>query len=112
MKADEDNLMFLDHIAGALENILNYTSGFNEEKFYNNKLVQDGTIRNFEIAGEATKRLSNDFREKQNHIPWKKLSAFRDLLIHGYAEVDTVFSHTPHLLKQIRELINQLENEN
>jgi uncharacterized protein with HEPN domain len=31
-----------------------------QETFMNTRLIQDGVIRNFEIIGEATKRLSEE----------------------------------------------------
>lgn len=51
-------------------------------------LVQDGVIRQLEIIGEATKRLSLELREKNSDIPWQDIAGMRDKLIHGYFGVD------------------------
>jgi len=45
-------------------------------------------IRNFEIIGEATKKLNDDFRAKYTAIEWKKIAGMRDKLIHDYIGVD------------------------
>jgi uncharacterized protein with HEPN domain len=45
-------------------------------------------IRNFEIIGEATKKLNDDFRAKYSEIEWKKIAGMRDKLIHDYIGVD------------------------
>lgn len=51
-------------------------------------LVQDGVIRQLEIIGEATKRLSLELREKNSDVPWQDIAGMRDKLIHGYFGVD------------------------
>lgn len=51
-------------------------------------MIQDSVIRNFEIIGEATKKLNDDFRVKYAEIEWKKIAGMRDKLIHDYFGVD------------------------
>lgn len=51
-------------------------------------MIQDAVIRNFEIIGEATKKLNDDFRAKYPEIEWKKIAGMRDKLIHDYIGVD------------------------
>ncbi|WP_216905054.1 HepT-like ribonuclease domain-containing protein [Synechococcus sp. CCY 9618] len=38
--------------------------------------------------GEASKRLSLDFRNHQSDVPWRAVAGMRDLLIHAYDRVD------------------------
>jgi uncharacterized protein with HEPN domain len=40
------------------------------------------------IIGEATKRLSREFRESHPHIPWKDMTGLRDVVVHDYDEID------------------------
>ena len=41
-----------------------------------------------EILGEAAKGVSEDTRSSHPEIPWAKMAATRDRLIHGYFSVD------------------------
>ncbi|MDQ1255263.1 MAG: hypothetical protein QG646_4542 [Euryarchaeota archaeon] len=50
--------VYLCHILDSIERIEEYTEGMEKEDFSSNNLVQDGTIRQIEIIGEATKNLS------------------------------------------------------
>ncbi len=51
-------------------------------------MVQDAVIRNYEIIGEATKNLSEEFRNNHPEIDWRGLAGFRDVLIHQYFGID------------------------
>lgn len=41
-------------------------------------------VRNLEIIGEATKRLSPEVRERYPVAPWSSMAGVRDRLIHHY----------------------------
>lgn len=40
------------------------------------------------IMGEATKRLSDEFREKHSDLPWREVAGLRDRLVHDYKNID------------------------
>ena len=58
------------------------------EAFLADWLLQDAAIRNFEIVGEAVKRVSPALQAAHPEIPWPDLAGFRDVLIHQYFRVD------------------------
>ncbi|HUV79609.1 MAG TPA: HepT-like ribonuclease domain-containing protein [Candidatus Bathyarchaeia archaeon] len=66
MKGDT---VYLRHILDAISRIEEYTEGVDDEDFMDDNLVQAGVMREIEIIGEATKRLSQEFREKYPDIP-------------------------------------------
>jgi uncharacterized protein with HEPN domain len=84
----KDDTVYTDHILVSIKNIIEYTKGISKKDFKKNTLIQDAVIRNFEIIGEATKKVSNDFKKVNYEIPWKEMSGMRDKLIHDYIGVD------------------------
>lgn len=51
-------------------------------------MMQDAIIRNLEIIGEAVSKLSDEIKNSNIDIPWRKISGLRNRLIHGYVSVD------------------------
>ncbi|MCL5666494.1 MAG: DUF86 domain-containing protein [Patescibacteria group bacterium] len=74
----------LDNI-GILEKFL---SGVGKDAFFSDLEKQFAAARALEIIGEASAKLSEDFRTKHPEIDWRGLKSMRNLLIHEYAYVD------------------------
>ena len=83
----KDERLYLSNIQECIERIEEYTKGGKEE-FMATKIIQDAVIRNFEIIGEATKRLSPELRSKYSDVPWQQMAGLRDVLIHDYLKVN------------------------
>lgn len=75
---------FLRDIQEAVRRIQAYTAEMTYESFLVDTKTQDAVIRNLEIIGEATKRLSKALRVEHDAIPWKSMAGVRDRLIHHY----------------------------
>jgi len=103
----KDDFVIVEHILESINKIEKYVDGLSVNDFVDNELVQDAVIRNFEIIGEATKNLSNDFRERYPNIPWKQMAGMRDILIHDYLGID-IYSVWGTIEKNIPSLKQQL----
>lgn len=80
--------LYLQHILDAINRIESYLEGVGREAFDTTPLIQDGVIRQLEMIGEATKRLSRELRGEAPDIPWRKIAGMRDKLTHDYMGVD------------------------
>lgn len=62
------------------------------------------------MIGEATKRLSPNFRNAHLHIPWKDIAGMRDILAHQYDRVnlDTLWDVIQNDVPELIELITPL----
>ena len=82
-----DAVHLLD-IVTAARLALDFAKGLNRLQFQHDLKTQASVIREIEIIGEATKRLSAEFREAHPQIPWQDIAGMRDVLIHAYDKVD------------------------
>ncbi len=109
------NREFLDYIEDILdamekaEIIIKETT---HEIFLQDFRINFAVVRALEIIGEATKRLSADFREQYPEIPWKDMAGMRDRIIHGYDNVDleivwdTVKKEIPGIKSLIQNILS------
>jgi uncharacterized protein with HEPN domain len=108
-----DNRLYLSNIKECIERIESYTSE-GREAFMQTPMIQDAVIRNFEIIGEATKRLSAELRISYPKIQWQQIAGFRDVLIHDYLKVNlnliwgVVEKNLPELKATVEEILQNM----
>jgi uncharacterized protein with HEPN domain len=81
-------LQYLDDILEAIRNIEEDTSDISFDEFVADRRRKDAVIRNFEIIGEATKKLPDDLKARNPAVAWKQIAGLRDVIAHGYFRVD------------------------
>ncbi|QUH26148.1 DUF86 domain-containing protein [Serpentinicella alkaliphila] len=108
----KDDKIYLIHIIESIRSIESYIEP-GESEFFRSKLIQDAVIRNLEIIGEATKRISKELRLKEYDIPWKEMAGLRDVLIHDYfgVDLDILWNVVRKELPRIHILIQSLIEE-
>jgi len=79
---------FLGHILIEANFILESCQGLNKEQLVNDPTLKRAVVRSLEIIGEATKNLSDEFKQQHSEIPWRQMAGMRDKLIHAYFGVD------------------------
>jgi uncharacterized protein with HEPN domain len=110
----KDDLVFIEHILLCIDKIQEYTKNLNSQEFNKNELIQDAVIRNIEIIGEATKKISKDLKSQYPEIPWKEMSGMRDKLIHDYfgIDVDVVWNTVNEDIPYLKSLIENIDKIN
>jgi uncharacterized protein with HEPN domain len=112
-----DVRLYLDDIFDAVEKIENYVNGFTFEDFSEDSKTVDAIVRNFEVIGEATKRVPSETKEKYPQIPWKMMAGTRDKLIHEYFGVNlqvlwkAVKEDLPPLKHSLKQILLEIDDK-
>lgn len=100
-----DSLRLL-HIKEACERLMSY---FPEEQvpLLDEKSIEFfGAVKNLEIIGEASYKLSKEFIEMHPETDWRAMIAMRHIMVHGYYQL------SPRIVKEIIETeIKLLHNQ-
>lgn len=78
--------------------------------FEQNELVQVWCVRYLQIIGEAARALPEEVRALAPEVPWPKILGMRNVLVHGYFDIDTeiVWGTVQHDLPALRPAIERL----
>lgn len=80
--------LILEDLISFCSKLERYIKDMEKKEFQKNELVIDAVLRNLELIGEASKRLSDDFKNRNPQLPWKKIIGLRNIVIHAYSDVD------------------------
>lgn len=110
MNRDRDKASLLD-IVNAAKRVLQFTEGLDKSALAMNEEKQSAILYQIIVMGEATKRLSSEFRAKYPEIPWKDIAGMRDILAHQYDRVnlntlwDVIQTDVPELQALLESLL-------
>ena len=107
MRDDRERLL---DIHDAIERINKYATR-GRDAFESDELVQTWIIHYLQILGEAAAKISGEFRENHPDLPWPKIIGMRNILIHGYFDIDVdivwavVQKDLPALQEKVKKLL-------
>lgn len=87
MPPNEHDPAYLWDMLDAARQIQDFIQGVSFSKYNGNKLIQSAVERQFEILGEAARRVSQEFQEEHPEIPWRPIIGLRNVLAHEYGEI-------------------------
>jgi uncharacterized protein with HEPN domain len=83
----KDEEVYLRHILECIRRIEEDVAG-GQNQFLTSHMAQDAVLRNLQTLGESTQRLSEQLKATQPSIEWRRIGAFRNLLVHNYLGID------------------------
>ena len=90
--------------------------GRDRASFERDELLQVWFLRNLQILGEAARGIPEDVRALAPDVPWPNIVGMRNVLVHGYFEIDTDIvwdaanRDVPALEPALQRLLRELED--
>jgi uncharacterized protein with HEPN domain len=109
---------YVEHIAGAIDQINVYVLGVSQAQFFDDRLIQDGVLRQLMVIGEACSKLLRQcpaFTASHPEVAWRSAYDTRNVLVHLYTDIDLevvwkiVREELPLLRRQMQALLDSLQ---
>ena len=104
-------LLFLEDIETSCAKIVRYTDDLGRAEFLEDELRFDAVLHNFQVIGEAVKRLPEELRQRYSDVAWREIAGMRDFVAREYFALDleivwdAIQQDVPNLLARLREIL-------
>ena len=83
----KDYSVYLRHILECIRRIQEDVEG-GREPFFASHTIQDAVLRNLHTMSESTQRVWDGLKARRPKIEWRRIAAFRNILVHHYLGID------------------------
>jgi uncharacterized protein with HEPN domain len=110
MRSNKEKLL---NILEEIEKIEKY-SQLGKLRFEQDELVQTWIIQRLQNIGENASKISDDFTLKYSDIPWYKIIAMRNIIVHEYFRINldeiwnTTVKNIPIFKLRIQEILKEI----
>lgn len=111
-----DDSVYLLHILECIRRIQEEAVA-GQERFLSSRTVQDAVLRNLHTMTESTQRLSETLKARRPEVDWRRIAAFRNVLVHDYLGIDLgrvweiVQRDVPVLKSAVSVMLDEIERD-
>ena len=103
--------LFLRDIVESAGHIAQFITGLDRSGFHESELVRSAVVQKLTLIGEAAARISAELQARHPEVPWPKIVAFRNILVHAYFGIDweqvwqAASRESPELRAQVESIL-------
>lgn len=103
----------IEDILEAIGNLQEYVEGMTAQEFEADKKTVRAAAYDIGVIGEAARSIPPEVRERWPEVPWPKMQAIRNVVMHEYFRVDvgilwqTIKQDLPPLVPLLRTILEQ-----
>ncbi len=106
------DIILIKQMLLTIERIFEYTEKINNpDDFSDDYKTFDATLMNFIALAEIVGKISEQYRNLNSFVEWRKIYAFRNIIAHDYFGIDEedvfdiIKNHLPILKKELEKLL-------
>ena len=109
----KDDAIRLRHMPDAAREVMRSTDGRDRADLESDHIWTLGLVKCIEIIGEAAAQIGSETRETSPQIPWARIVAMRNRLVHAYFDIDldqvwaTARVDVPHLAGLLERALSE-----
>src|SRR5580700_660884 len=72
--------------------------------------LQDAILRNLQVLAESSQRISSELRAEWPQVNWKRIAAFRNVLVHDYLglDLDRIWEVTQRDIPELKKIVEKI----
>jgi uncharacterized protein with HEPN domain len=80
------------------------------ESFRTSHTLQDAVLRNLQVLAESSRRISIELKAKWPQVDWKRIAAFRNVLVHDYLglDLDRIWEVTQRDIPELKKIVEKI----
>ena len=109
MDNNKNDHYYLEKIKLDIAFIVNHMKDVDIQELNDNEVLLDSMLFRMIQISENAKKLSPEYKEANNSLPWDELSGLRNRIVHDYGSVnlnivfDTLKNDIPEMLELLKE---------
>src|ERR1700694_3423788 len=80
--------LYLRDIVEASRYIAQFVAGLDRAGFQSSELVRSAVVQKLAVIGEAAAHWPDELKARHMEVPWPRIVAFRNILVHAYFGID------------------------
>lgn len=87
--SERDDSVYLNDILDSITAKKEFISGLDYPAFIEDRKTYSATVRELEVIGEATGKISETLKSQHPEIDWRTIKDFRNVLAHEYFNINS-----------------------
>jgi uncharacterized protein with HEPN domain len=103
----------LGHILESISEIEKAINGHTFESFVDHHVVRIAVVKWLEIIGEAANHISDETKNENNEIEWRKMKGLRNAAVHEYFGInyEVIWNAATLFLEDLKIKIERINNK-
>ncbi|MCQ2974628.1 MAG: DUF86 domain-containing protein [Bacteroidales bacterium] len=110
MREQLNDTQRIEHIIQAVNQLIENKDLYTLEELKNKPIEYYGFVKLVEIIGEATYKLSSEYKKSHQNFPWQLMEKMRHVLVHDYYRItaEALWTTIQYDIPELKKLLDEI----